>query len=381
MRRYYLLFLLSLSGVGFVQCSDPLSSVELEGHRLQHNIYLQKDGTGSRGTLIGIEPVLSKYSYATEENLYQALDPYFRHAQDNDALFADRSVVVLPEYIGTWLIATGEDRSIFEAETIDEAMQSLVIRNAGSFARQYLFATTYSSDALKETLFRMKAESMAERYQSVFSRLAKEYRVSIVAGSIVLPHPEVKQGRIVITDGPLENVSFYFKSDGSVDDRIIRKGFPIAEEKAFLKEAKINENPSIDTPIGRLYTMICADSWFPDSYSELNRSGAELLAVPSMVTPDDAWTQKWKGYSGYANPADVDTNDIERITERAAWEKYSITGRLKSTKVRGAVNVFFRGRLWNMTAGGDAILSLNGRTVANQAGSEENEGRIYALHL
>jgi hypothetical protein len=45
------------------------------------------------------------------------------------------------------------------------------------------------------------------------------------------------------------------------------------------------------------------------------------------------------------------------------------------------VNVFFRGRLWNMTAGGDAILSLSGRAISNHAGKEENEGRIYALYL
>ncbi|MCW7469230.1 nitrilase-related carbon-nitrogen hydrolase [Leptospira kanakyensis] len=344
-------------------------------------VYIQKEGMAKRGSFVGIEPYLNKYSYATEDSFYLALNDYFRVAKENELLFVDRSIVVLPEYIGTWLVVTAEDKSIFATNTIQEAMEVLVKQNLGSFLWHYLFSNSYSSDTLKETLFRMKAWQMTDRYQSVFARLSREYRVSIVAGSIVLPHPKVIEGKITPTDGPLENVSFYFHPDGRVDDQIVRKLFPIIDEKEFLKEGKLDENPSYQTPLGKLYTMVCADSWFPEVYTEFKKSESELLAVPSFVSPADAWTTKWQGYNGYANPKDVDPKDIGSISERAAWKKYAMNGRLKDPKVKAGINVFFRGEIWDLVANGDAFLSLAGKSVSNVVKEEKNQGRIYVLYL
>ncbi|WP_331253988.1 nitrilase-related carbon-nitrogen hydrolase [Leptospira mtsangambouensis] len=344
-------------------------------------IYIQKEGMAKRGSFVGMEPYLNKYSYATEDSFYLALSEYFRMAKENELLFVDRSIVVLPEYIGTWLVVTAEDKSIFATNTIQEAMEVLVKHNLGSFLWHYLFSNSYSSDKLKETLFRMKAWQMSDRYQSVFARLAREYRVSIVAGSIVLPHPKVIEGKITPTDGPLENVSFYFHPDGRVDDQMVRKLFPIVDEKEFLKEGKLEENPSYQTPLGKLYTMVCADSWFPEVYTEFKKSESELLAVPSFVSPADAWTTKWQGYNGYANPKDVDPKDIGSISERAAWKKYAMNGRLKDPKVKAGINVFFRGEIWDLVASGDAFLTLSGKSVLNLVKEEKNQGRIYVLYL
>ncbi|MCW7457394.1 carbon-nitrogen hydrolase family protein [Leptospira bandrabouensis] len=344
-------------------------------------VYIQKEGKGKRGSFLGMEPYLNKYSYATEDSFYLALNEYFRTAKENELLFVDRSIVVLPEYIGTWLVVTAEDRSIFTTNTIQEAMEVLVKHNLGSFLWHYLFSSSYSSDTLKETLFRMKAWQMSDRYQSVFAKLAREYRVSIVAGSIVLPHPKVIEGKITPTDGPLENVSFYFHPDGRVDDQIVRKLFPITDEKEFLKEGKIEENSSYQTSLGKLYTMVCADSWFPEVYTEFKKSESELLAVPSFVSPADAWTTKWQGYNGYANPKDVDSKDIGTISERAAWKKYAMNGRLKDPKVKAGINVFFRGEIWDLTASGDAFLNLGGKPVINVVKEDKNQGRIYVLYL
>lgn len=344
-------------------------------------IYIQKEGMAKRGSFVGMEPYLNKYSYATEDSFYLALNEYFRMAKENELLFVDRSIVVLPEYIGTWLVVTAEDKSIFDTNTIQEAMEVLVKHNFGSFLWHYLFSSSYSSDTLKETLFRMKAWQMTDRYQSVFARLAREYRVSIVAGSIVLPQPKVVEGKITPTDGPLENVSFYFHPDGRVDDQIVRKLFPIVDEKEFLKEGKLDENPSYQTPLGKLYTMVCADSWFPEVYKELKKTESELLAVPSFVSPADAWTAKWQGYNGYANPKDVNLKDIGSISERAAWKKYAMNGRLKDPKVKAGINVFFRGEIWDLVASGDAFLTLTGKSVLNLVKEEKNQGRIYVLYL
>ncbi len=370
--------LLWLAFAGTLQCTEETAS--LYPAPGEPDIDLQIAGQGG-ATFVGMEPILSTASYATEENFYQTLNPYFHFARKKAVLPPGRSIVVLPEHTGTWLVATAEHRSVFEAETIDAAMQNLVLHNLGRFLKHYLFDTSYAEDRLKETLFRMKAASMATHYQNTFRRLARQYQVFIVAGSIVLPHPEVENGQIIITDGPLENASFVFRPDGSVDHRITRKTFPIIDEKAFLQEASLKSNMAVETPIGPLYTMICADSWFPQSYDRFNQTGAELLAVPSMVSPADAWNARWKGYNGYANPADVDPSDIEGISEKEAWHRYAMNSRLKKTRARAGINVFFRGRIWDLTADGQAMQYLNGRPIPVNPAEAPNTGRIVVLRL
>lgn len=365
-----------------LQCKkQPHESTSLSAKLPKPIFYQQTEGKGKRGTVIGIEPYLNKYSYATEESFYLSIREYFQKAKDNENIFVDRTIIVLPEYIGTWFVVTSEDKSIFEKETISEAMEELVKLNIGSFLWHYAFSPSYSTDHLKETLFRMKAWQMTDRYQSIFSRLAREYRVAIVAGSIVLPHPKVVEGKITPTDGPLENVSFYFHPDGRVDDQIVRKLFPIAEEKQFISEGKLNENPTYRTPLGKLYTMVCADSWFPEVYQELTQSEAEIVIVPSFVAPKHVWSEKWNGYNGYANPKDINPKDIGTITEKSAWKKYAMMGRLKNPNVKLGMNVFFRGEIWDMTAGGDAFFQFMAKPVNNLVKEEKFQGRLYVFYL
>ncbi|TGL50284.1 carbon-nitrogen hydrolase family protein [Leptospira kemamanensis] len=381
--RFFVSFSIFLSvGILTIQCKkQTLETTEISSFLPKPKLHLQMEGKGKRGTVIGIEPYLTKYSYASEESFYTSVREYVEKAKDNDAIFVDRTILVFPEYIGTWLVVTAEDKSIFEKETIAEAMETLVKQNLGSFLWHYLFSNSYAEDHLKETLFRMKAWQMADRYQRIFSRLALEYRVAIVAGSIVLPHPKVVEGKITPTDGSLENVSFYFHPDGRVDEQIVRKLFPIAEEKQFLSEGELNQNPTYRTSLGKLYTMVCADSWFPEVYEALENSEAEILVVPSFVAPNEAWLEKWNGYNGYANPKDVSGKDIGSITEKTAWKRYAMLGRLKNPKVKLGINVFFRGKIWDMTAGGDAFFQLMGKPVNNLVKEEKIQGRLYVFYL
>ncbi|XDD46589.1 nitrilase-related carbon-nitrogen hydrolase [Leptospira sp. WS39.C2] len=381
--RFFVSFSIFLSvGILAIQCKkQPLEPNQISFSLPKPNLYVQMEGKGKRGSVIGIEPYLTKYSYATEESFYSSLKEYFQKAKDNESIFVDRTIIVFPEYIGTWLVVTAEDKSIFEKETITEAMETLVKQNLGSFLWHYLFSNSYAEDHLKETLFRMKAWQMADRYQRIFSRLALEYRVAIVAGSIVLPHPKVVEGKITPTDGPLENVSFYFHADGRVDDQIVRKLFPIVEEKQFLSEGEVNQNPTYRTSLGRLYTMVCADSWFPEVYKELEESEAEILVVPSFVAPSEAWQSKWNGYNGYANPKDILPKDVGNITEKSAWKKYAMLGRLKNPQVKLGINVFFRGEIWDMNASGDAFFQFYGKPINNLVKDEKIQGRLYVFYL
>ncbi|TGN11207.1 carbon-nitrogen hydrolase family protein [Leptospira ilyithenensis] len=344
-------------------------------------IEIQTEGRPQKGYLVGIEPYLIQSSYSTDEAFYQSLKVYFDYAKREEVLPVERTVVVLPEYIGTWLVASGEDKSLFEKNTVSDAMEIVVLKNLGRFVWFYLFGNNSSTDSLKETLFRMKAWQMAHSYQTVFSRLAKEYRIAIVAGSIILPEPKVVEGKITVTDGPLQNVSFYFRSDGEVDERVTRKSFPIEDEKSFISGFDPGSNPSILTSLGTLATLVCADSWYPEAYQNASNQSATLLAIPSLLAPADAWDKKWNGYNGGKIPKDVNLKDINQITEWQAWKKYSLLGRAEAHQIKNGMNVFFRGQVWDIIATGDAFLLQNGKPVAVKRKNLKNLGRVYALGI
>ncbi|WP_411824162.1 nitrilase-related carbon-nitrogen hydrolase [Leptospira sp. 'Mane'] len=365
-----------------INCSK--TELDLQTALAKHpkpEIEIQIEGKPQKGYLVGIEPYLVQSSYSTDEAFYRTLKVYFDYARKEEVLSVERTVVVLPEYIGTWLIASGEDKSLFGKTTVADAMEVVVLKNIGRFVWFYFFGNNTSSDSLKETLFRMKAWQMAHSYQTVFSRLAKEYRVAIVAGSIILPEPKVVEGKITVTEGPLQNVSFYFRSDGEVEERITRKSFPIENEKSFISASDTESNPSIQTPLGTLSTLICADSWYPESYRNALNQSATLLAVPSLLAPADAWDKKWNGYNGGKAPKDVNPKDVNQITEWQAWKKYSLLGRTDVLQIKTGMNVFFRGEIWDIIATGDAFLLQNGKPVSVKRKNQKNLGRVYALGI
>ena len=77
--------------------------------------------------------------YATEETFRAKLDGYMRVAHQKGWL-AERTIVVWPEYIGTWLVTAEEPAPVYHAKTIAAAMQPIVLRHPVQFARRWLFA-------------------------------------------------------------------------------------------------------------------------------------------------------------------------------------------------------------------------------------------------
>ncbi len=65
---------------------------------------------GDRGNLLGIQPELFPTDYQSPERLHRKLAAYLQQAQDQ-GLLNEKTVVVLPEHIGTWLMISGEKTS------------------------------------------------------------------------------------------------------------------------------------------------------------------------------------------------------------------------------------------------------------------------------
>jgi len=302
-----------------------------------------------RGNLLGIEPYMVPGDYMSAGSFHNKLNSYLLAAQREQWL-NEKTIVVFPEFIGSWLVLAEENEKIFQANTLSSAEQTMVLQNIWKFITSLLISK--EKGKAEAAFFRMKAEQMANIYNDVFSRLAKEYDVTIVAGSIVLPALQVSDQKLILSKGPLYNISIVYRPDGTPYPRPILKAFPTSTELTFLSHASTDELPSFDTPAGHLGVLICADSWFPQAYVPLKEQEIELLAVPSFSGfATSTWNDLWNGYDGWQTPLDVHVNDIKSLTEGQAWKKYALAGRISSSGAKYGINVFLRGKLWDQDSG------------------------------
>ena len=181
---------------------------------------------------------------------------------------------MLPEHIGTWLLAVGEKDELYRAAEQRQALHWLAASNPLAFLRALLAAE--GSARLDDALLRTKADAMARDYQSLFGDLARAYGVTLVAGSIVLPEPRVELGRLEAGHGPLYNVSLVFDRAGNPLGQPQRQILPSGPIAA----ATPNSLQVLDTPAGRLGVLLGSDALHSASHNALASQQVELLAMP-----------------------------------------------------------------------------------------------------
>ncbi|WP_213877372.1 carbon-nitrogen hydrolase family protein [Pseudomonas sp. dw_358] len=243
---------------------------------LRVQLALNEGIPGERGNLLGVQPELFSGDYRSRHRLHLKLAAYLQQARQQ-GLLGPRTVVVLPEHIGTWLWAMGEKQELYDASQREVALQWLLLRNPLQFVSAWVQAR--GSDRVADTWLRMKATSMADNYQQLFGGLAKEFGVTLVAGSIVLPTPTVEQGRLTIGHGRLYNTSLVFGADGLALGQPQRELSRSEAQGAVLEGAGEQALQVIDTPAGRLGILLGADADEPSHYDELIRAGAHLIVV------------------------------------------------------------------------------------------------------
>jgi predicted amidohydrolase len=308
--------------------------------------------------------------YLDQETFYRKLELYL-HESRKSGLIRPNTIVLLPEYLGTWLVLSGEKHNLAEKETVEEAMTTLILSNIVDFFINFL--RSKEEDKVTAAIFRMKSLEMAEDYFDTFSKLSKDFNCFIAAGSIVLPKPQVVDGGLIIDSSePLYNSSFIFGPDGKIIGKPILKAFPIDAELPFVQSQTVEELPVFELPMGKTALLICADSWYPEPYAKAEKEKAEIILVPSYLTGENTMKNPWQGYNGSEAPVETDLSDIQKITEWEAWNKYALPGKITKTSAEVGMNVFLRGKLWEMGADGQPLAILKGQalkpTAAERAG-------------
>ena len=314
-----------------------------------------------RGNLLGIQPELYPTDYQSPERLHRKLAAYLQQAQDQ-GLLNDKTIVVLPEHVGTWLMISGEKDELYQAPTLTEAMNWLAASNPLLFARAWL--TAKGSNRLNDAHLRMKSKSMAKDYQALFGGLAKEFHVTLVAGSIVLPEPSIRDGQLKSGSGALFNSSVVFGRDGVPLGQPQRQMHPIFDQRDVLEGEDQHAINVVDTPAGRLGILIGSDSWYPDNYRKLDAQGAQLVAVPAFVVGHNVWDQPWGGYKGSSTPSSVSLKPGE-VSEGQAWHRLTLTAQPPANNALAGMSVFLRGQFWDKLSSGQSFLSSNGQQFAD----------------
>ena len=306
---------------------------------LRINLTVDQGVPADRGNLLGIQPELFPTDYQNPGHLRRKLAAYLQTAHDL-GLLSDKTIVVLPEHIGTWLMISGEKDELYQAGTLKEAMNWLAISNPLAFIRGLISAQ--GDNRLDDAYLRMKADTMARDYQAMFGGLAREFGVTLVAGSIILPEPSVSEGELKIGRGALYNSSLVFGSDGLPLGQPQRQQHPVFEQRDVLEADRQQALRVVDTPAGRLGVLIGSDSWYPRYYRQLNDQGAQLIAVPAFISGRDTWNKPWNGYKGLSTPSEVSLKPGE-MSEGQAWHRLTLTSQLPISQAKGGVSVFLRG--------------------------------------
>lgn len=328
---------------------------------LRINLAVDLGTPADRGNLLGIQPELFPTDYQSSERLHRKLAAYLLKARDQ-GLLNEKTIVVLPEHIGTWLMVSGEKDELYQATTLKEAMNWLAVSNPLKFLRALISAK--GDSRLDDAHLRMKAKGMAKDYQALFGGLAKEFNVTLVAGSIVLPEPSIIDGALKIGRGALYNSSVVFGRDGLPIGQPQRQMHPIFDDHEVIAANGEHTLSVVDTPAGRLGILIGSDSWYPDNYRKLDAQGAQFVAVPAFVIGRGTWDKPWRGYKGLSTPGSVSLKAGE-LSEGQAWHRLTLTAQPPSSRAIAGMSVFLRGQFWDQGSAGQSFLSSNGQQFAD----------------
>ncbi|MCJ9428907.1 carbon-nitrogen hydrolase family protein [Kordiimonas marina] len=328
------------------------------------------------GNVVGIEPYMVPLDYATPARFKAKLAGYFDAAKTK-GWFGEGTVVLLPEHLGTWLIAADSKSRVLEADDLSSAMLPLITAHPLDFLKDYFIFN--DQDIVSASLFRTYAKKIADAQLSVFSALAREYHVTIVAGSAAQMTAGIYDDGLTYGHGPIFNASFVFGPDGEPIDDAVRKVHPIPSETGFITPWPQDAGqPTFPLSRHRFGVMICADSWFEGVARPLKNAGADVLLVPAFLQ-GTTWSSPWRGYLN-DSPKDKDwRTDVGRLNEGEAWVKYALPGQAATLGIQNGMTVFLKGDLWGLKGDGRALILEDGTL---HVGADTKDGAaLYNLWL
>jgi predicted amidohydrolase len=283
---------------------------------------------------------------------------------------ADARLVVFPEIAGHLALVALGPPAARRAKTLGTALAASAIRRPFDVLRG--LATTRLLDGRHAVLAALAPDG--ERWwKSVFGPLAKQHAAYIVAGSYLRLH----------ADGSLTNASLLYGPDGrllATTDKV--NLVPGMEDGArgALGLARGDANvPIIETPMGRVATLICYDG-FREPHTRTERfialgprladRGVDIVANPAA----NPWP--WRGPWKFNEAG-------ENLTRDAQWDLEGLCGSLRQAPLaRYGITAHLVGKVLDLAFEGTSeIVERVGSEVRVLARAERHDrgGNVTAL--
>ncbi|MBU3057331.1 hydrolase [Pseudomonas indica] len=205
---------------------------------LRNTIDTEPRPIDAEANILLIRPELFPLDYQSPDHLRLKLVAALDRAKVEGLLDAN-TLVALPDHIGTWLLARDEKVEFYRARSRQEVRDWLLLGNPLLAVKALML--NLDADRLDEALLRMKAEQMAADYQQLFSDLARDYRITLLAGSMLLPEPYLQGGRLHSGNGPLRNLSLVFGPDGEILGDLYKEPWPWRPDSGHTQQVQLGE--------------------------------------------------------------------------------------------------------------------------------------------
>jgi hypothetical protein len=294
------------------------------------------------GNVLAIQAFMNVLDYSSSEKFFEKIDSYLLEAKKKGYL-NENTVVLFPEHIGTPLVLIGEKKSVYAANTVSSAFTQIAVGNLIGYFKSS-FDQSHKNRA--EVIFKMKANEMKNIYVDTFRKLSTSYHVTIIAGSILLPQPEINptSNEISLKGGSIYNTSFIFLPDGKIYPKFG------AKQNLAMTEGKIAVYLNPENSFLQFKNMgivLSNDSLYNSTYADKTRDKEIVLAPSAILEKDEV---DWKTEDIYA-PKDLPDSTL---TQSELWRKYSIFEKTKLSQTnRVTVQVVMLGNFFDLVLEGE----------------------------
>ncbi|TGK07030.1 hypothetical protein EHO59_02635 [Leptospira semungkisensis] len=252
------------------------------------------------------------------------------------------TIVAYPPEIGNYFFLIDSRKEILDADKEHSAW------NMAVFFQRILPTNLASFSIGEDTSTFQIADSSKERYQRIFSTLSKIYGVQILAGSICLPSPEVKEGKLLIRPGNWEERAYIFDSEGKfAEGSLLRTR---SRDMEIEKNSQTNPNeipPNIwvaNLSFGRIGVVFTEDLKSP-ALDEMVKKTYISKWIGLGSVEDEGKFREWIKNSSFESSGQVQfsgkTWDYEFPGKSFAKTRYGSPEPLEGQKGNLLINIFF----------------------------------------
>jgi predicted amidohydrolase len=313
-------------------------------------------------------------------------DAYRAHIDDaaacavEEAGSAAQRFIVFPELAGHLALLATAPPQAHKSKTLSAALAAAAVRRPLEVLRGVVSSRTL---APKHAVLAALAPDGERYWRSVFGPLARRHDAWVVAGSHLRLSPA----------GDLTNASMLFAPDGkcvAVTDKV--NLVPGMEDGAKgglgLARGELDKLPIVETPMGRVCTLICYDG-FSEPHTSLERfvaiapviaeKGGVVIAANPAANPW-RWEEPWPPEGLDAACGAIVGNRLERAagSRAAQWAREGLPASMRTGFARFGVTAHLVGGVLDLRFDGCSEV-LEGERVLARAKQHAHGGHVVAV--